>query len=114
MSKQYTANSIEKLKRGLSGKSIGAIVLFGAIIATFIFADFSPRATGGGGAATVNGRIISLSEFQNEVEIIEQYYKQVLGNSMDFSSQRQLLQRQALEYLVRNELVFQGLELEHI
>ena len=114
MSKQYTANSVEKLKRGLNGKSIGAIVLFGAIVATFIFADFSPRATGGGGAATVNGQIISLSEFQNEVQMIEQYYKQLFGNSMDFSPQRQLLQRQALDSLIRNELVFQGSESEHI
>lgn len=114
MSKQYTENSVEKLKRGLNGKSIVAILIFGAIVATFIFADFSPQATGSGSAATVNGRIISLSEFQNEVQMIEQYYKQLFGNSMDFSSQRQLLQQQALESLIRNELVSQGSEKEHI
>lgn len=114
MAKQYTDNSVEKLKRGLNGKSIVAMLVFGAIVATFIFADMSPQATGSGSAATVNGEIISLSEFQNEIQMIEQYYKQMFGSSMDFSSQRQLLQQQALESLIRNELVSQASVKEHL
>ncbi len=114
MAKQYTDNAVERLKRGLNGKSLVAIIIFGAIVGTFILADFSPRATGSGAAATVNGEIISLSEFQNEIQMIEQYYKQLFGSSMDFSSQRQLLQQQALESLIRNELVAQASNREHL
>lgn len=114
MAKNKTDNSVEKLKRGINGKSIGAMLVFGAIVATFVLADYSPQSSGSGTAATVNGKIISLSDFQAENQYIEQYYRQLFGNSMDFSSQRQLLQQQAMESLIRNELVAQAANAEHL
>ncbi len=99
----------DKMKRKLSAKSVTAIVLFGAIILVFVFFGLpGPMGAGVGSVARVNDTLISLADFQQEENRIQQYYQNLFGSQMDFSSQRQLLRQQALENLVRMELVSQG------
>lgn len=101
----------DKMKRKLSAKSITAIVLFGAIILVFVFFGLpGPMGAGVGSVARVNNSLISVADFQQEENRIQQYYQNLFGNQMDFSSQRQLLRQQALENLVRMELVSQAAE----
>lgn len=102
-------NMAEKLKRKLSAKSVTAIVLFGAIILVFVFFGLPGRLGAGvGSIARVNNSLISLADFQQEENRIQQYYQNLFGSQMDFSSQRQLLRQQALENLIRMELVSQA------
>lgn len=102
-------NMADKMKRKLSAKSVTAIVLFGAIILVFVFFGLpGPMGAGVGSVARVNDSLISLADFQQEENRIQQYYQNLFGSQMDFSSQRQLLRQQALENLVRMELVSQG------
>ncbi|WP_413612360.1 SurA N-terminal domain-containing protein [Bdellovibrio sp. HCB-110] len=99
----------DKMKRKLSAKSVTAIVLFGAIILVFVFFGLPGRLGAGiGSVARVNNSLISLADFQQEENRIQQYYQNLFGSQMDFSSQRQLLRQQALENLVRMELVSQA------
>lgn len=101
----------EKLKRKLNAKSVTAIILFGAIIMVFVFFGMPGQMGGGiGSVARVNNTLISVGDFQQETERIQQYYQNLFGSQMDFSSQRQLLRQQAMESLVRLELVSQGAE----
>ncbi len=102
-------NMAEKLKRKLSAKSVTAIILFGAIILVFVFFGLPGRLGAGvGSIARVNNSLISLADFQQEENRIQQYYQNLFGSQMDFSSQRQLLRQQALENLIRMELVSQA------
>lgn len=104
-------NMADKMKRKLSAKSVTAIILFGAIILVFVFFGLPGRLGAGvGSVARVNDAIISLADFQQEENRILQYYQNLFGSQMDFSSQRQMLRQQALENLVRMELVSQGAE----
>ncbi|XGC79682.1 SurA N-terminal domain-containing protein [Bdellovibrio bacteriovorus] len=101
----------DKMKRKLSAKSVTAIVLFGAIILVFVFFGLPGRMGAGvGSVARVNNTLISVADFQQEENRIQEYYQNLFGNQMDFSSQRQLLRQQALENLVRMELVSQAAE----
>jgi peptidyl-prolyl cis-trans isomerase D len=102
-------NLADKMKRKLSAKSITAIVLFGAIILTFVFMGAPGKlGMGVGSAAQVNNALISIADFQSEESRVAEYYKSIFGSQMDFSSQRQLLRQQAIENLVRMELVSQA------
>ncbi|KYG70193.1 hypothetical protein AZI85_13660 [Bdellovibrio bacteriovorus] len=102
-------NMADKMKRKLSGKSVTAIILFGAIILVFVFFGLpGPMGAGVGSVARVNNSLISVADFQQEENRIQQYYQNLFGSQMDFSSQRQLLRQQALENLVRMELVSQA------
>lgn len=105
----------EKMKRKLSAKSVTAIILFGAIILVFVFFGLPGQMGAGiGSVARVNNALISVADFQQEENRIQQYYQNLFGSQMDFSSQRQLLRQQALENLVRMELVSQGAQKDGI
>lgn len=102
-------NMAERLKKRMSAKSITAYVMFGAIILVFVFFGLpSDLGQGVGQVARVNNAFVSIADYQQEEQRIQQYYASLFGNAMDFSSQRQLLQQQALENLVRMELVSQA------
>jgi peptidyl-prolyl cis-trans isomerase D len=108
-------NMADKMKRKLSGKSITAIILFGAIILVFVFFGLPGRMGAAvGSVARVNNALISVADFQREESRVSEYYKSIFGSQMDFSSQRQLLRQQAIENLVRNELVAQAAQSEGI
>lgn len=99
----------EKMKRKLSAKSVTAIILFGAIVMVFVFFGLpGPMGAGVGYVARVNNSLVSLADFQQEENRIQQYYQNLFGGTMDLSSQRQLLRQQALETLIRGELVAQA------
>lgn len=99
----------EKMKKKISAKSVTAIIMFGAIILVFVFFGLpGPMGGGVGYVARVNNSLISMADFQQEESRIQQYYQNLFGDQMDFSSQRQLLRQQAVENLIRMELVSQG------
>ncbi|MFZ4403513.1 MAG: SurA N-terminal domain-containing protein [Pseudobdellovibrionaceae bacterium] len=103
-------NMATQLKKKLSAKNITAIILFTAIIMVFVFFGLPNKmeGMGVGSVARVNNTLVSLAEFQQEEERIQQYYSQLFGGGMDFSSQRGLLRQQAIETLVRKELISQA------
>lgn len=105
----------DKMRRRLSAKNTTAIILFGAIILVFVFFGLPGKLGAGvGSVARVNNNLISIADFQQEENRVQQYYQSLFGNQMDLSSQRQLLRQQALENLVRNELVSQAAHSEGI
>ncbi len=110
-------NMVDVLKRKISAKNITAMILFGAIVMVFVFFGM-PSKMGGqlgfGAVAVVNDTLISASDFQQEEQQMLQYYSKLFGSSMDFSSQRQLLKNQAIEKLIRSELVTQAAQKEMI
>ncbi|WP_413584616.1 SurA N-terminal domain-containing protein [Bdellovibrio sp. HCB274] len=108
-------NMADKMKRKLNAKSVTAMILFGAIILTFVFMDAGARmGMSVGSVARVNNALISVADFQNEENRVSEYYKSIFGSQMDFSSQRQLLKQQAIENLIRMELVSQAAQSEGI
>ena len=108
-------NMVDTMKKKLSAKSITAMVLFGAIILVFVFMGL-PGANGPsiGSVARVNDSLISIADFQQEQNRVQQYYKGIFGDQMDLSPQRQMMEQQALENLVRSELVYQAATAEKI
>ncbi|MBO9666608.1 MAG: SurA N-terminal domain-containing protein [Bdellovibrio sp.] len=108
-------NMADKMKRKLSGKSVTAIILFGAIILVFVFFGLPGKMGASvGSVARVNNTLISVADFQNEEKRVQDYYQNIFGSQMDFSSQRQLLRQQAIENLIRMELVSQAAKNEGI
>ena len=108
----FSAESMQKL----SGRNIVAMILFGAIIVTFVFWGF-PKGQGGmemGSAAIVNNTIISAGELQEEVQRMEQMYGKMFGGQMNLSAQRQFLQGQALQSLVSFEVMSQAAQKEGV
>lgn len=108
----FSAESMQKL----SGRNIVAMILFGAIIVTFVFWGF-PKGQGGmemGSAAIVNNTIISAGELQEEVQRMEQMYGKMFGGQMNLSAQRQFLQGQALQSLVNFEVMSQAAQKEGV
>lgn len=110
-----TDTMADKMRRQLSAKNFTAMILFGAIILVFVFFGLPGKLGGGvGSVARVNNSLISIADFQQEENRVQQYYQNLFGGSMDLSSQRQLLRQQAMENLVRNELVSQAAQNEGI
>lgn len=104
-----TTSMADRLKKKISAKSITGYLVFGAIILVFVGFGMTGNLGGGvGQVARVNNTYVSIADYQHEEERIRQYYASLFGNGMDFSSQRQLLQQQAVENLVRMELVSQA------
>ncbi|MFN7904616.1 MAG: peptidylprolyl isomerase [Pseudobdellovibrionaceae bacterium] len=113
----YTDNSVERLKRGLSTKNIIAFVVFGMIIVVFALFGLNHNMGGTpslGYAASINGKVVTINDFESEIKNYEQYYQNLFGSQMDFGSQRQLLAQQAMESLVRSELMLQASEKQDI
>jgi len=108
--KNMSDNMANAMKRKLSGKNVTAIILFSAIILVFVFFGYQGRlgAGGAGVVGRVNDSLISIADFSSEESRVEEYYKNMFGSQIDFSSQRQLLRQQALENLIRMELVSQA------
>ncbi len=107
---------IDQLKKqmsrgGLSFKSVTAILIFGAIILVFVFFGLPTQQTGGGSlgsAARVNNTIISVADFNNEAQRLEQMYASLFGGQMSGDMQRQMVRGQALENLITLELIAQS------
>lgn len=107
-------NMADRLRAQIYGrKAVGYLLLF-AISMVFVFFGYSGAKYGMavGSVARVNNSIISIADFQNEENRVQQYYSNMFGGAIDLSSQRQLLRQQALENLIRAELVSQGARAE--
>ena len=98
-------------------KTILALVIFGMIILTFVFSGIvsgGRGSTGAGVAATVNGEIISLKQFQDQENRISAYYSQMLGGQFENLIQKKQLRTEALNQLVDNSVAAQSAENEKI
>lgn len=93
-------------------KNYVAYVLFGAIILVFAFVGVSPDQygeSGGGVAAVVNDSPISLAEYRNRVESIEENIRLQFDQFPEAQRRAfsQEMRREALERLINEEVVFQ-------
>lgn len=94
----------QRLKKGISTKSVTAMVVFGAIILVFVFFGFSGRLGGGGigAAAQVNDALVSVSSLQTAESNLKQVYGEVFGNDAF------RLRSEALRGLIDRELMSQA------
>lgn len=100
---------LEKVRKPGRTKSIVAYVVFGAIILVFALFGVNPDklggAKGGGMAATVNDRVISLLDFREKVQRVE---SQMQINSLPNEQKQnatQMVRRRALEELISVEVL---------
>ncbi|OFZ11894.1 MAG: hypothetical protein A2Z20_03075 [Bdellovibrionales bacterium RBG_16_40_8] len=108
---------LEKVREPWSGsksKSILAYIIFGLICVTFVFVGFSPTGTGisggAGTAATVNDVVISLLDFQDQVNMIENQMGDSMKNipAAKRQSQYKEIRNYALNNLVAREVAYQS------
>jgi len=118
MSQTYVNQIRSALKKGnFNTRTIVTIVIFGAIILTFVLSDVTGRNTGGlglGAAAEVNGEIITIKDYQDQEARILDYYSKMFGGKIDNEFQRKQIQAQAMNEIVNNLLASQGAEKAHI
>lgn len=107
-SSRQTKKAVKK-----SAKHWVAVTMFVAIIVVFVFWGIHPSQYGdsaGGVAAIVNDTPVSLSEFRNRVEVMEQNLKFRMGDIPE--EQRKMfnmrIRQQALEDLIETELLYQA------
>lgn len=93
-------------------KSIVVYVLFSSIILVFVFFRFYSGDTSiGGFAAQVNHHTISLNEYKQAYEQMNQYYSSLFGGRMNNDAQQQaMIQNATLERLITQELLAEGAE----
>lgn len=118
MLKQDRSLFLSQIKKSFAGslntRTVVAILVFGMIIAVFILSDLSGRAggkggnLGGGAAATVNGQIISMKQFQEQETRISNYYAQLFGSQFDKMFQKKQLMSEAMNELVNNTVAEQA------
>jgi peptidyl-prolyl cis-trans isomerase D len=103
-------NAIKETKKTI--KYWTAVVLFSIIILVFVFLGINPARMGdtGGYAATVNDTAISLAEYNNRVEALQNNLR---GRFDSFpQAQRKMfeqqIRRRALEELIMSEVMFQA------
>jgi len=118
MSQTYVNQIRSALQKGnLNTKTIVTVVIFGAIILTFVLSDVTGRNTGGlgmGAAAEVNGEVITIKDYQDQEARIMDYYSKMFGGKIDNEFQRKQIQAQAMNEIVNNILASQGAEKAHI
>lgn len=105
---------LDFLKSRDGRQKLTAYVLFGTIIVVFIFWGFKTVDTGSAGyAAHVNNEIISVGEFQRELDRQTQFYSQMMGGKFDLPPERKAsFNNMVLERLIGEKLIAQGAEKE--
>ena len=97
---------LEKIRKPSRAKSIFAYIIFGLICLVFVFlgVPIDSLSGGGGYAALVNKRVISIAEFKQSLESAKQN-----KNSLNPSSTERQKEEQAfvLNQLISGELIFQ-------
>lgn len=96
---------IESLKKEKAGKKVTAWVIFAIIVIVFVFFGMPQRMgyMAGGTAATVNNSIITVADWQQQVEYLEKLNAYFSGK--DAQSR---VRRMALERLVYSEVIVQA------
>lgn len=113
----YAARLHQAFSKKFNFKTILALVVFGLIILSFILSGFMGSKgshLGMGVAATVNGEIISLKQFQDQENRVSAYYSQMLGGQFESLIQKKHLQTEALNQLVDNSVAAQEAEVQMI
>lgn len=99
-------------------RNIVALVIFGMIIVVFVFSGVlsgpGHHNLGAGVAATVDGEIISLKQFQEQQNRVTAYYSQMLGSQFEQLFQKRQLVAETMNQLVNNSVAVQAAEKEHI
>lgn len=109
----------EKIRKVGRTKNITAMVVFGAICLVFIFLGVAPHQPGlmtGGAAATVNGAVISLMDYNQRVQ---QTQRQLQAQLDAFPQARRqemekYVHRRALEDLIGLEVIYQAANREGV
>ena len=98
----------EKLRKPGRAKSISSFIIFGLICLVFVFigVPVSQMSNLGGAALIVNNKVISWSEYQSYLEILEQQSAQATGGAIEAERQEQLKQK-AVDDLLNMELIAQ-------
>lgn len=111
-----TDNLSEKLRRQLYAKKFTGYLILFAIGLVFVFFGYSGKTklSGVGSVARVNDALISVADYQGEESRVSQYYANIFGGGVDLGAQRNFLRQQALENLVRSELVVQAAQKEGV
>lgn len=94
------------LRKKTDSKTVTVYIVFGAIILVFVFFGYNTfdKSGGVGFAARVNHRTISMHEYQEAVERMNQFYSQIFGGNFGGDAQKEaLVRRNALEQLVTQE-----------
>lgn len=100
---------VDSLKKKISGRNFIAYLILGALVLVFVLFDLRPGGQMGiGEVASVNRTSISLNDFRQEETRIQQYYSNLFGGGLDLGPQAKFLRQQAVENLIRQELVFQA------
>lgn len=101
-----------------SFRNLVAIVIFGMIIVVFVFSGVlsgpGHQSLGAGVAATVDGEIISLKQFQEQQNRVTSYYSQMLGSQFEQLFQKRQLVNETMNQLVNNSVAVQSAGKEHI
>lgn len=98
----------EKLRKPGRAKNISSFIIFGLICLVFVFigVPVSQMSNLGGAALIVNSKVISWSEYQNYLEILEQ---QASGSGAALEAKRQEeLRQRAVDDLLNIELIVQS------
>ena len=99
----------EKLRKPGRAKSLASYVIFGLICLVFVFigVPVSQISNMGGSAMIVNNKVISWSEYQSYLEMLEQNAQSAPGKGLEARRQEQL-RRQAVDTLLNTELIVQS------
>lgn len=99
-------------------RNLLAVVVFGAIILSFILTGVmggrGAKTLGVGVAATVDGEIISLKQYQEQQNRVTAYYSQMLGSQFEQLFQKKQLFMETMNQLVNNSVAVQSAEKEKI
>lgn len=103
-------NMLDSLKKNLTRRNILAYLIFGAIILVFVL--FGYQASGPqmmGYAAVVNDKTITITEFQNSLNQMMQFYSGIMGGKIGESPEMQAqIRNSALDQLIQREVVSQA------
>jgi peptidyl-prolyl cis-trans isomerase D len=104
--------NVWKNDRRMVLKSITAWILFSGIIVVFVFLGQTPHQAGvasGGTAASVNGQIVSLAEFSEQVEMLSRDPRFAQMEQFGGEFARQMVRQQAINSLIDARLLGQNL-----
>lgn len=109
----------DKVRKPGRAKNIIAYIIFGAICLVFVFFGIAPSDFGGsqgGAAAIVNGSVISMADFREQFERIQQQYQKQFENfpAELRRMQEQRMRAQVLQELVQYEMLYQSAKSEGI